>query len=80
MQIQKLKFGAVRDLHKASQPASGRGRIERRSAKNMPLPKGKTFTNKRTITGLGKEEHAGMKMAHLTTVKLFQGEMKTNWN
>lgn len=36
--------------------------------------------NGRTIVDLGKEEHFGTKTAHLTTVKLFQGEMKTNWN
>lgn len=41
----------------------------------------KKFQNKRTIVGIGKDDCIGMeKTVPMTAVKLFQGEMKTNWN
>lgn len=43
--------------------------------------RGKKFQNKRTIVGIGKDDCIGMeKTVPMTAVKLFQGEMKTNWN
>lgn len=66
---------ALHDLPKSSEPVT-ETEFDCRSADNMALP----FTIGRTTVGLGKEEHIGIKTAHLITGKLFQGEMKTNWN
>lgn len=61
-------------MPKASEPLT-EVEFECRFAHNIAFI---AFHNGRTAGGLGKEEHIGMKTAHLTTVKLFQGEMKTN--
>lgn len=70
-----MKSRALHDLPKGSKPVT-EAEFDCRSTDNAALP----FTIGRTTVGLGKEEHTGIKKAHLITVKLFQGEMKTNWN
>jgi len=72
--MRKVESGAVPDLPKAAQPG------QRQNLGLLTIGHSFPFINGRTIVDLGKEEHIGTKTAHLTTVKLFQGEMKTNWN
>lgn len=76
MDEKKTKSRALHDLPKGSEPEVTEAEFDCSSADNMALP----FTIGSTTVGLGKEEHIGIKTAHLITGKLFQGEMKTNWN
>lgn len=73
--MRKMKSRALHDLSKGSEPVT-EAEFDCRSADNTAFP----FTIGRTTVGLGKGEHIGIKTAHLITRKLFQGEMKTNWN
>lgn len=73
--MRKMKSRALHYFPKGSEPVT-EAEFDCRSADNTALP----FTIGRTTGGHGKGEHIGTKTAHLITGKLFQGEMKTNWN
>jgi hypothetical protein len=73
--MRNVKSGAAHDVPTASQLVA-ETLLDSKSADNRIFP----FLNGRTIVDLGREEHIGMKTVHLKTVKLFQGEMKTNGN